>query len=246
MQAPNLRNVYLDDLFGEIKRRYECTKKPMMNVIFIGPAGSGKGTQAPILKDDLCICHISTGDLLRDAVAKGTDLGKQAKSIMEKGELVPDELVISLIQEAMKQPECERGMLLDGFPRTDVQAEKLDKMLQSKQKKIDRAVEFKVDQDKLIERIEGRRIHPPSGRSYHVKYNPPKVEGKDDVTGEPLIHRKDDTAEALKKRCQEYNDKTAPILDYYRKRNQLKTVDAMQDIEKVWQQVHDSVYNKII
>ena len=122
----NLRNVRLDDLFGEIKRRYECTKKPQMNLLLIGPPGSGKGTQAPVIKDDLCLCHLATGDLLRDAVASGSELGKKAKDIMDRGELVPDELVISLIQNTMDIPECERGMILDGFPRTVVQAEKLD------------------------------------------------------------------------------------------------------------------------
>ena len=124
----NLRNVTYEDLFGEIKRRYECTKKPAMNVILIGPPGSGKGTQAPRIKDDLCVCHIATGDLLRDAVSRGTELGKKADEIMKRGDLVPDELVIGLIDQAMKEPECERGVLLDGFPRTAVQASKLDEM----------------------------------------------------------------------------------------------------------------------
>ena len=119
---------------------------------------------------------------------------------MDRGDLVSDEIVIGLIDDAMKQPECERGILLDGFPRTNVQAEKLDSMLQSKEKKIDRVLEFKVNDDILIERVEGRRVHVASGRSYHVKFNPPRVEGIDDITGEPLIQRKDDNAEILKKR----------------------------------------------
>lgn len=153
----------------------------------IGPPGSGKGTQAPQIKDDLCLCHLATGDMLRDAVAAGTELGKKAKEIMDRGDLVSDEIVIGLIDNAMNQPECERGLLLDGFPRTAVQAEKLDDMLSNKNKKIDRVLEFKVNDEILIERIEGRRVHTPSGRSYHTKFNPPKVEGVDDITGEPLI-----------------------------------------------------------
>lgn len=152
---------------------------------------------------------------------------------MEKGELVSDEIVIGLIDEAMKQPECERGLLLDGFPRTAVQAEKLDNMLSSKNKKIDRVLEFKVDDDILIERIEGRRIHPASGRSYHTKFNPPKVEGVDDITGEPLIQRKDDNAEVLRKRMTAYHGQTAPILDYYRQKNILHTINAMAPINNV-------------
>ena len=201
----NLRNIRLDDLFGEIKRRYECSKKPSMNIVLIGPPGSGKGTQAPRIKDDLCLCHLATGDMLRDAVAQGSELGLKAKEIMNRGELVPDELVIGLIESAMQQPECERGVLLDGFPRTGVQAEKLDSMLVSKGTKVHKAIEFKVDDSILIERIEGRRVHLASGRSYHLKFNPPKAEGVDDITGEPLIHRKDDTAEVLEKRMNAYH-----------------------------------------
>ena len=156
---------------------------------------------------------------------------------MDRGDLVSDELVIGLIKDSINQPECERGMLLDGFPRTQVQAGKLDSMLQEKNLKIDRSLEFKVNEDILVERIEGRRIHQASGRSYHLKFNPPKVEGKDDVTGEPLMQRKDDNAEALKKRMAAYNQSTAPILDYYRQRNVLRTIDAMAPIDDVWKQV---------
>jgi adenylate kinase len=231
--STNLRNVTFADLFSEVKRRYECTKKPSQNIILIGPAGSGKGTQAPRIKDDLCLCHLATGDMLRDAVAAGTELGKKAKSIMEAGQLVPDELVIGLIKENLDNPECERGVLLDGFPRTAAQAEKLDDMFSSRKMKIDRVLEFKVNDDILVERIEGRRIHAASGRSYHTKFNPPKVEGVDDVTGEPLMQRKDDTKEALEKRMASYHSQTAPILDYYKQRNILATLDAMASIGNV-------------
>ena len=203
--SDQLRNVKLDDLFTEIKRRAVCMTKPAMNIIMVGPPGAGKGTQGPIIKDELCICHLATGDLLRDAVAQGTELGKQAKDVMARGDLVSDELVINLFKEQMDHPECERGMLLDGFPRTTVQAEKLDTMFKSAGKKIDKVIEFKVDDDVLIERIEGRRIHKASGRSYHVKFNPPKKDGIDDLTGEPLIQRADDTKEALVKRLDGYH-----------------------------------------
>lgn len=165
---------------------------------------------------------------------------------MDRGELVSDEIVIGLIDEAMKQPECERGLLLDGFPRTAVQAEKLDGMLANKEKKIDRVLEFKVNDDILVERIEGRRVHLASGRSYHVKFNPPKVEGVDDVTGEALIQRKDDNAEVLRKRMSAYHNQTAPILDYYRQKNILKTIDAMAQIDQVKTQIHSSIYNNIV
>ena len=203
--ADQLRNMKIDDLFAEIKRRAVCATKPAMNIIMVGPPGAGKGTQGPIIKDELCICHLATGDLLRDAVAQGTELGKQAKDVMARGELVSDELVINLFKESMNQPECERGMLLDGFPRTTVQAEKLDSMFKLAGKKIDAVIEFKVDDEILIERIEGRRVHKNSGRSYHVKFNPPKVAGIDDITGEALIQRADDTKEALEKRLDGYH-----------------------------------------
>ena len=183
----NLRNFKIEDLLAEVKRRQECFVKPKQNIVLIGPPGSGKGTQAPRIKDDLCLCHLATGDMLRDAIAAGTELGLKAKTIMDRGELVPDEVVIGLIDDASKNPECERGLLLDGFPRTAAQAEKLDSMLASRNQKINKAIEFKVNDDILVERVEGRRIHLNSGRSYHVKFNPPKVEGKDDLTGEPLI-----------------------------------------------------------
>ena len=155
----NLRNVNFNDLFSEVKRRYECTKRPAMNVIMVGPPGSGKCTQGPKIKDDLCICHLATGDMLRDAVKAGTELGKQADGIMKRGELVPDDLVIGLINDNLSNPECERGVLLDGFPRTVAQAEKLDLMFESRKMNIDRVLEFKVDEEVLAERVEGRRIH---------------------------------------------------------------------------------------
>ena len=213
--------------------------------MLIGPPGSGKGTQAPRIRDELCLCHLATGDMLRDAVAQGTELGKKAKEIMDRGELVPDEVVIGLIEDASKQPECERGMLLDGFPRTAVQAEKLDGMLKQKETTIHKAIEFKVNDDILVERVEGRRVHLPSGRTYHVKFNPPKVEGHDDLTGEPLIQRKDDNAEVLRRRMQAYHGQTAPILSYYNQRSILSTIDAMQPIKQVTQHLDEILYKNI-
>lgn len=241
----SIRNYKITDLFDEIARRYECAGKPKRDIILVGPPGSGKGTQAPKIKDDLCLCHLATGDLLRNAVAKGTDIGKKAKGIMEKGELVPDQMVVDLIEGALEWPECERGVLLDGFPRTVPQAEALDKMFENKGKKVDNVLEFRVDDDALVDRITGRRVHPGSGRSYHVKFNPPKVAGKDDITGEDLIQRKDDTEAVLKKRLEGYHKQTTPILKYYEKQNVLTTLNAMQGIDDVWKDIHGAIYDKM-
>merc|ERR1712166_1662311 len=155
----NLRNISSKDFSDEATRRMNCLKNVGKNLIFIGPAGSGKGTQAPAVADKYCICHLATGDMLRDAVKAGTELGKQADSIMKAGQLVPDELVIGLIDNSLNAPQCERGVLLDGFPRTAVQAQKLDSMFEKRSMKIDSVVEMQVDEEALVERIEGRRIH---------------------------------------------------------------------------------------
>ena len=242
----NLRSVNFNDLFAEVKRRYECTKRPAMNVVMIGPPGSGKGTQGPKIKDDLCVCHLATGDMLREAVAAGTALGKQADGIMKRGELVPDELVIGLIEDNLGNAECERGVLLDGFPRNVAQAEKLDTMFKSKNMNIDRVLEFAVDEQVLGERIEGRRIHSKSGRSYHLTFNPPKVEGKDDVTGEDLMHRKDDTREALVNRMASYHKSTSPILDYYKQRGSLRTLNATASIADVEADINKALYTNML
>ena len=174
-------------LFEEFKRRMNCSQNPKRRVLFIGPPGGGKGTQTPKLVDKFCWCAISTGDMLRAAVAKGTELGKQAKAIMNRGDLVPDNLIVNLIKDKISSPECRYGFVLDGFPRTLTQAKALDEMLGKDNTALDKIFHFNVKDEVLEERIVGRRIHKPSGRSYHLKFNPPKVEGLDDVTGEKLI-----------------------------------------------------------
>lgn len=229
----DLADVPSLDLMSELLRRMKCANKPDKRLILVGPPGSGKGTQSPLIKDEYCLCHLATGDMLRAAVAAKTPLGIKAKEAMDKGELVSDDLVVGIIDEAIKKPSCQKGFILDGFPRTVVQAQKLDEMLEKKGTKIDKVLNFNVDDSILEERITGRWMHPSSGRSYHTKFAPPKVAGVDDVTGEPLIQRKDDTAEVLKSRLEAFHRQTQPVIDYYTKKNIVGNLHAEKPAKEV-------------
>lgn len=182
-----------------------------MRLILLGPPGAGKGTQAAFICQKFNIPQISTGDMLRAAVKAGTPLGLQAKAVMEAGALVSDELIINLVKERIAQPDCANGFLFDGFPRTIPQAD----AMKAANVKLDYVLEIDVPFDAIIERMSGRHSHPASGRTYHVKFNPPKVDGKDDVTGEPLIQRDDDKEDTVKKRLEVYSAQTRPLVDYY-------------------------------
>ena len=184
-----------------------------MRLILLGGPGAGKGTQANYIKDKYQIPQISTGDMLRAAVKQGSELGKQAKSFMDAGGLVPDEVIIGLVKERIKEDDCKNGFLFDGFPRTIPQAD----AMKDAGVAIDAVVEIDVADEEIIKRMSGRRAHLASGRTYHVVYNPPKVEGKDDVTGEPLVQRDDDKEETVKKRLEVYHAQTEPLVDYYKK-----------------------------
>ncbi|KAK7350695.1 hypothetical protein VNO77_09573 [Canavalia gladiata] len=231
--APNLDDVPSLDLMSELLRRMKCASKPDKRLILIGPPGSGKGTQSPIIKDEYCLCHLATGDMLRAAVAAKTPLGVKAKEAMDKGELVSDDLVVGIIDEAIKKPSCQKGFILDGFPRTVVQAQKLDEMLTKQGVKIDKVLNFAIDDAILEERITGRWIHPSSGRTYHSKYAPPKVSGVDDVTGEPLIQRRDDTAAVLRSRLEAFHKQTEPVIDYYSKKGTVANLHAEKHPKEV-------------
>lgn len=182
-----------------------------MKIILLGAPGAGKGTQAQFMMNKFGIPQISTGDMFRAAIKEGTELGKQAKALMDEGKLVPDELTVALVKDRISQPDCSNGFLLDGFPRTIPQAD----ALKDAGVKIDFVLEFDVADEVIVERMSGRRVHQPSGRTYHIIYNPPKVEGKDDVTGEDLIIRPDDKAETVLERLAIYHKQTKPLIAYY-------------------------------
>jgi len=184
-----------------------------MRVILLGAPGAGKGTQAKFITEKFGIPQISTGDMLRAAVKAGTELGQKAKSIMDSGGLVSADLIINLVKERIAQPDCVNGFLFDGFPRTIPQAQALvDNGVE-----LDHVVEIAVEDEEIVQRIAGRRVHEASGRVYHIAHNPPKVEGKDDVTGEDLVQRKDDTEETVRHRLSVYHSQTKPLVDFYQK-----------------------------
>ncbi|MEM7540885.1 MAG: adenylate kinase [Pseudomonadota bacterium] len=184
-----------------------------MRIILLGGPGAGKGTQAEFICEHLGIPKISTGDMLRAAVADGTELGKAAKAIMDSGGLVSDDIILGLVAQRVAESDCDNGFLFDGFPRTIPQAEGLRESGVS----IDRVIEIAVDDDEIVKRLSGRRIHPASGRTYHVDFNPPKVSGKDDDTGEDLVQRDDDQEETVRNRLRVYHDQTEPLIDFYNK-----------------------------
>ncbi|KAG7811770.1 hypothetical protein KL921_002036 [Ogataea angusta] len=212
------------------------TKLPAaLRMVLIGPPGAGKGTQAPNLKEKFCACHLATGDMLRSQVAQKTPLGLEAKKIMDQGKLVSDEIMVNMIKDELaNNQECKNGFILDGFPRTIPQAEKLDQMLTENKTPLQKAIELKIDDELLVARITGRLVHPASGRSYHKIFNPPKEAMKDDVTGEPLIQRSDDNVDALKKRLVTYHEQTEPIVEYYKKAGIWSGIDASQPPKTVW------------
>ena len=186
-----------------------------MKIVLLGPPGAGKGTQAEIICKNFSIPHISTGDMLREAIAKETAIGKQAKEIMDAGNLVPDEVIINLVKERIKQEDCKNGYLFDGFPRTIPQADALD----NQEIFLDVVLELTLEDELIINRMSGRRIHQSSGRSYHIEFNPPKNEGIDDETGETLIQRDDDKPDTVKNRLEVYWEQTNPLIVYYRSKS---------------------------
>lgn len=210
-----------------------------MKIIMLGAPGAGKGTQAKMLADKYQIPHISTGDIFRANIKNGTELGNKAKEYMDKGLLVPDELVVDLVIDRFKEDDCKKGYILDGFPRTIPQAEALDKALSDIGDSVDYAVNVEVPDENIITRMGGRRACVGCGATYHVQFNPTKVEGICDRCGKELILRDDDKPETVKKRLDVYHEQTQPLIDYYTNKGIIKEVDGTQDMNKVFDDIVD-------
>jgi len=211
------------------------TPAQQLRTILVGPPGSGKGTQAPRIAEKHCICHLATGDMLREQVSKKTAIGVEAKKIMDAGGLVSDDIMVGMIKDQLENNKtCQNGFVLDGFPRTVPQAEKLDAMLESRKEKLDSVLQLLIADQLLVSRITGRLIHPASGRSYHREFNPPKKPMTDDVTGEPLVQRSDDNVDTLRKRLTTFHTQTGPVVEYYKSKGLWTGIDAAQSPSVVW------------
>lgn len=204
-----------------------------MNLVFLGPPGAGKGTQAKVIADEKNWAHISTGDMLRAAVKAGTDLGKQAKEFMVKGELIPDSLMCAVVSERLNDADCSKGWILDGFPRTQVQADRLDETLAGRNVKLDQCVYFHIDQEILVERLTGRLTCRGCGANFHVRALPPQVEGVCDHCEGELYVRVDDQEETVRNRLKVYDESTAELIEFYDKKGRLLRVDAVGTVEEV-------------
>lgn len=211
-----------------------------MNLILLGPPGAGKGTQAKLLEDKKGYKQLSTGDMLRSAIAAGTEMGKKAKVVMDRGDLVSDDIVVSIIAERLDKSDVKKGFILDGFPRNQAQAEALDRMLRDKHLKLDAVIEMKVDDEELVKRIAGRYTCAKCGKGYHDEFEKPKKAGICDVCGSTeFVRRADDNAKTVRDRLQVYNKQTAPLVDYYGRTGVLHTVNGMADIALVTRQIED-------
>ena len=208
-----------------------------MKIVLLGPPGAGKGTQAKSISTKYSIPHISTGDIFRKNISEKTPLGIEAKSYMDAGKLVPDEVTINMVKDRLVQDDCKNGYLLDGFPRTVEQAEALQEFLSARGEKLDTALLIDVQKEFILERMTGRRVCPSCGASYHIKFNPTKTAGKCDLCGADVIQRKDDTEETVKERLDVYESQTQPLINFYKDKDMLSVVDGTQEINQVFESI---------
>lgn len=212
-----------------------------MKIVLMGPPGAGKGTQAKLISKMYSIPHISTGDIFRKQISKNTPLGIKAKEIIDKGQLVPDDITIHMVEERIGLEDCKVGFLLDGFPRTVVQAVALEAYLENKNDKLNAVILVEVPRADILERMTGRRVCLNCGASYHIKFNPTKVEGKCDACGNPVVHRVDDQDETVKRRLRIYDEQTLPLIKYYKEKKLLHTIDGTLDIKEVSKNICDNL-----
>ena len=214
-----------------------------MRIMLLGPPGGGKGTQAKYIENSWNIPQISTGDMLRENVKNSTPLGIEAKNYMEKGELVPDQVILNMMKGRLQNDDCKSGYILDGFPRTIPQAEGLTVLLNNINQELDIVILLNLDDNIIVKRMSGRRVHPSSGRVYHIEYNPPKIENKDDETGEVLIIRPDDQEKTVRNRLKVYKEQTSPLIEYYNKLNILNKIEANGSIQKINNKIKEAINN---
>ena len=212
-----------------------------MRIMLLGPPGGGKGTQAKFIQESLSIPQISPGAMLRENVKNKTPLGNEAKGYMNRGELVPDDVILNMMKDRLQENDCENGYILDGFPRTIPQAEGLSSLLSDINQDLDMVILLNLNDDIIVKRMGGRRVHPDSGRVYHIEYNPPKVNNKDDITGEDLIIRPDDQEDTVRKRLEVYHEQTAPLIDFYTKLSILKDINADGSIDSIKERIKDNI-----
>jgi len=214
-----------------------------MRIMLLGPPGGGKGTQAKFIQESLKIPQISTGDMLRENVKNETSLGNEAKGYMNRGELVPDDVILNMMKGRLQNNDCKNGYILDGFPRTIPQAEGLSSLLSDINQDLDIVILLNLNDDIIVKRMSGRRVHQNSGRVYHVEYNPPKINDKDDITGEDLIIRPDDQEGTVRKRLEVYHQQTAPLIDFYTNLSILKKIDADGSIDSIKNRIKENIEN---
>jgi adenylate kinase len=210
---------------------------PELNLVLLGPPGAGKGTQAKRLSDDFGLRYIATGNMLRDAVREGTELGQKAREYMDRGDLVPDDLIIEMIKQTLEEPDADHGFILDGFPRTEGQAEALDEELSKLGRRLSSTLLIDVPEDEVVRRLSGRRVCVKGQHNFHVDFDPPKHPDRCDVDGSRLIVRDDDKPEVVQRRLAQYREKTAPLIDYYEKRSILRRVDGSRTADEVNDQI---------